>query len=97
MRVEYDANRDLLYIWFSAVDAKSARTITVTPGVYADFDANGRLIGLEVFPSVTDDFVLRLDAKEALGEKVQFEVTLPPFDMTRALEIGKGNEYRTMA
>jgi uncharacterized protein YuzE len=75
MKVEYDANRDLLYIWFNSVGAKSAQTITVAPGVYADFDVSGRLIGLEV-----------LDAKEFLGEKVQFEVTLPPFDMTRALE-----------
>lgn len=66
MRVEYDAARDLLYIWFSATDAKSAQTITVAPGVYADFDTSGRLIGLEV-----------LDAKEVLGEKVQFEVSLP--------------------
>lgn len=66
MRVEYDAGRDLLYIWFGAIGTKSVRTITVAPGVYADFDASGRLIGLEV-----------LDAKEVLGEKVQFEVTLP--------------------
>ncbi len=83
MRVEYDATRGLLYIWFSAVGTKSARTTTIAPGVYADFDVSGRLIGLEV-----------LDAKETLGEKVQFEVTLPPLDMTRAPEIGKVKYYQ---
>lgn len=60
MTVEYDATRDLLYIWFNAVGVKSAQTITIAPGVYADLDTSGRLIGLEV-----------LDAKEILGEKVQ--------------------------
>ena len=69
MKVEYEPLRDLL-IWFGVVGTKSARTITVAPGVYADFDANDRLIGLEV-----------LDAKESLGEKVQFEVDLFPLEL----------------
>ena len=66
MRVEYDPDRDLLYVWFGAVGAKAARTVTVSPGVHADFDAHGKLIGFEV-----------LDATEVLGNKVQFEVALP--------------------
>jgi hypothetical protein len=37
------------------------------PGVHADFDRQGRLIGIEV-----------LDATEILGQKIQFEVTLVP-------------------
>lgn len=56
MRIEYDPDRDLLYIWFGVVGTKAARTLTVTPGVYADFDAHGKLVGLEV-----------LDATEVLG------------------------------
>lgn len=66
MKIEYDPIRDLLYIWFGPVGSKAAQTTTVSPGVHADFDASGKLIGLEV-----------LDATEVLGKNVQFEVTLP--------------------
>ena len=66
MKIEYDPDRDLLYIWFAEVGAKAAQTITVAPGVHADMDASGKLIGLEV-----------LDAETVLDKKVQFEVTLP--------------------
>jgi uncharacterized protein YuzE len=66
MKIEYDPTRDLLYIWFGTVGTKAAQTTTVAPGVHADFDAHGKLVGLEV-----------LDATEVLGNSVQFEVTLP--------------------
>jgi uncharacterized protein YuzE len=66
MKIEYDPKRDLLYIWFGAVGTKSVQTTTVSPGVHADFDAHGKLIGLEV-----------LDATEILGHSVQFEIALP--------------------
>ena len=66
MRIEYDPERDLLYIWFGEVGTKAAQTSTIAPGVHADLDASGKLIGLEV-----------LDAREILGKKVQFEVALP--------------------
>jgi len=75
MKVEYEPIRDLLYIWFGVVETKSARTITVAPGVYADFDVNDRLIGLEV-----------LDAKEVLGKKVQFEVDFLPLELAGTTE-----------
>jgi len=65
MRVEYDPERDLLYIWFGAVGTKATQTITVAPGVHADFDISGKLLGMEV-----------LDAIEVLGQKVQFQVAL---------------------
>ena len=68
MKIEYDVQRDLLYIWFGVVGTKSAQTVTVSPGVHADFDANGKLIGLEV-----------LDAEEILGTSAQLETTLPSF------------------
>jgi len=67
MKIEYDSSRDLLYVWFGTPGTKSARTETVRPGVHADFDREGRLIGIEV-----------LDAEEILGRKIQFEVTLAP-------------------
>ena len=67
MKIEYDSLRDLLYVWFGTPGTKSARTETIMPGVHADFDRKGRLIGIEV-----------LDAEEILGQKIQFEVTLAP-------------------
>ena len=67
MKVEYDSVRDLIYIWFGVPGEKAARTETVVPGVHADFNAQGRLIGIEV-----------LDASEVLRHKVQFEVELMP-------------------
>lgn len=67
MKIEYDPGRDLLYLWFGAPGQKAARTLTVVPGMHADFDTAGKLVGIEV-----------LDASEILGEKVQFEVRLVP-------------------
>jgi len=67
MKIEYDSVRDLLYIWFGTPGVKSAKTETVVPGVHADFDREGRLLGIEV-----------LDASEVLQHKVQFEVELTP-------------------
>ena len=66
MKVEYDPTLDLLYIWFGTPGEKAAQTVTVVPGVHADFSAKGKLIGIEV-----------LDASEVLGRRVQFEVGLP--------------------
>ena len=67
MKIEYDSVRDLLYIWLSIPGEKAAKTETVAPGVYADFDRQGRLIGIEI-----------LEASEVLRQKVQFEVMLTP-------------------
>jgi uncharacterized protein YuzE len=67
MKIEYDSARDLLYLWFAEPGKKAARTETVTAGVHADFDRQGRLVGIEI-----------LDASEVLRQKVQFEVSLFP-------------------
>ena len=67
MKIEYDQPRDLLYIWFGTPGEKAAKTETVVPGVHADFNAQGVLIGIEV-----------LDASEVLRHKVQFEVEFRP-------------------
>ena len=65
MKIEYDSIRDLLYLWFVAPGEKAARTVTITPGVHADFNAEDKLIGLEV-----------LDASEVLGEHISLELAL---------------------
>jgi len=66
MRIEYDPDRDLLYIWFRSPGEKSAQTLTIAPGVFADFTPDGRLVGIEI-----------LDASELLGEQPRVEVPLP--------------------
>lgn len=65
MKVEYDPTRDLLYLWLRAPGTTAASTKTVAPGVHADFDREGALIGIEI-----------LDASEVLQDNVQFEVDL---------------------
>jgi uncharacterized protein YuzE len=52
MKIEYDPERDLFYIWFGTVGTKAAETVTVTPGVHADFDAQGKLVGLGACPTL---------------------------------------------
>jgi len=64
MKLEYDPVRDLLYIYFAEPHEKAAKTVTVVPGVHADFSVEGKLIGIEV-----------IDASEIMGKKIEF--TLP--------------------
>ena len=66
MKIEYDQQRDLLYVWFRETGARAARTDTLAPGIHADFDSQGQLIGLEM-----------LEASATLGGRVQFEMALP--------------------
>jgi len=46
MKIEYDKQVDALYIRIQEKDV--ARTQEISEGVNVDFDAEGRLIGLEV-------------------------------------------------
>jgi len=75
MKIEYDPRLDLLYIWFGVPGEKAAQTVTVVPGVHADFNSKGKLVGIEV-----------LDASEVLGNRVQFEVGLPAVEVAGAAE-----------
>jgi uncharacterized protein YuzE len=79
VRIEYDPERDLLYIYFASPEVKAAETVTVTPGVHADFDREGRLLGIEV-----------LDAAAILGKEIEFK--LP--EISRARTEGRGGEER---
>jgi uncharacterized protein YuzE len=63
MKIEYDPERDLLYIYFAEAETKAAQTITITPGVYADFDKKGKLIGIEV-----------IEASKVMGKKIEFKL-----------------------
>ena len=59
MKIEYDPIRDMLYVWFAKPGKRAAETKTITPGVHADFDRVGKLIGIEV-----------IDASEVAGKDV---------------------------
>jgi len=63
MKIEYDPERDLLYLYFAEPEKKAAETVTIKPGVFADFDKDGKLIGIEV-----------LDAKELMGKKIEIDL-----------------------
>jgi len=63
VRIEYDPERDLLYIYFVSPEAKVAETVTVAPGVHADFGRDGKLLGIEV-----------IDATEILGKEIEFKL-----------------------
>lgn len=65
MKIEYDSERDLLYIYFADPGTKVAKTATVMPGVYADFNRDDKLIGIEI-----------IDASEVLGNKTEVAVDL---------------------
>ena len=73
MRIEYDPERDLLYIYFPSPGVKSAETVTVAPGVHADFDGKGKLLGIEV-----------IDASELLGKEI--EIKLPEITRSQGRE-----------
>jgi uncharacterized protein YuzE len=70
MRIEYDHERDLLYIYFAEPVIKAAQTVTITPGVHADFDKDGKLIGIEV-----------VEASKIMDKKI--ELKLPEFSASR--------------
>lgn len=63
MKIEYDPESDLLYISFMKKASKSAETVTIRPGVLADFDKEGTLIGIEV-----------IDASEVMGKTIEFKL-----------------------
>ncbi|RMG04870.1 MAG: DUF2283 domain-containing protein [Nitrospirae bacterium] len=63
MKIEYDPERDLLYIYFKKTDIAVARTETIMPGVHADFDSEGKLLGLEV-----------IDASEILDRTIEIDL-----------------------
>ena len=48
MQTSYDPEADALFVWFGPEGAGSAGTQEVAPGIMLDFDAEGRVIGIEV-------------------------------------------------
>jgi uncharacterized protein YuzE len=49
-KVHYDVKQDILYL---AKEGEEADVVELSPGVNAELDENGKLIGLEVFKAST--------------------------------------------
>lgn len=65
MKFDYDKERDLMYIYFMSDTTIVETTKTVMPGIYADFDSSGKLIGIEL-----------LDASDFMGDKIEMSDNL---------------------
>lgn len=75
MKIEYDNVRDLLYLYFASPKTKAAQTITIVPGVNADFSKEGKLIGIEV-----------IEAMKVMGRKIEFDLPKIVFSPKRKRE-----------
>jgi uncharacterized protein YuzE len=56
IKTSYDPAADAMFIWLAPEDAVSVETREIAPGVMLDYDAAGRVIGIEV-----------LDVRERVG------------------------------
>lgn len=61
MKPQYDHQRDLLYLLFRSEGSKASRTVTISPGVHADFDSDDQLVGIEM-----------LEASKLVGTEIEF-------------------------
>jgi len=48
IKTSYDPTADAMFIWLAPEDAVSVETREVSPGIMLDYDAAGRVIGIEV-------------------------------------------------
>ena len=56
IKTSYDPAADAMFIWLAPEDAVSVETREIAPGVMLDYDAGGKVIGIEV-----------LDVRERVG------------------------------
>jgi len=63
VKIDYDPVRDLLYIYFAEPEVKVLEMVTITPGVHADFNREGKLIGIEI-----------INASEVVEGEIEFKL-----------------------
>ena len=56
IKTSYDPAADAMFIWLAPEDAVSVETREIAPGIMLDYDAGGKVIGIEV-----------LDVRERVG------------------------------
>jgi uncharacterized protein YuzE len=69
MKIEYDSEADALYIYFCEPGRKVAETVTIKPGVHVDFDAEGKIMGLEILSASKVKNQLNKDSQYCSQEK----------------------------
>jgi uncharacterized protein YuzE len=67
MKIKFYTTHDLLYISFASSKIRAFKTISVQPGVFADFGRDGKVIGIEI-----------LDASSILGDDRVVSFILEP-------------------
>ncbi len=69
MKIKYDPVADAMYIYFCETGKKVADTVTIKPGVHADFDKYGELLGIEILnASKLTDKKIEVVLPESTGE-----------------------------
>ena len=68
MRITYDSEVDALYIRFVET---TVTTKHIAEGIAVDYDADGRLVGIEILDSVK-----RLDYKDVFGKVILEDLAL---------------------
>ena len=48
IKTSYDPEADAMFIWLAPESSKSDHTSEVAPGIMLDYDAEGRLVGIEI-------------------------------------------------
>ena len=48
IKTSYDPEADAMFVWLAPEPIRSAETREVAPGIMLDFDAEGRVIGIEI-------------------------------------------------
>ena len=48
IKTSYDPEADAMFIWLAPESSKSDHTTEVAPGILLDYDAEGRLVGIEI-------------------------------------------------
>ncbi len=48
IKTSYDPKADAMFVWLAPDAVKSVETQEVAPGIMLDFDADGRVIGIEI-------------------------------------------------
>ena len=78
IRTSYDPEADALFVWLVPEGVKSAGTEEVAPGVMLDFDAVGRVIGIEVLDVRARATEAASPAAPVAAELAEPLSTLPP-------------------
>ena len=72
--MSYDKEADAAYVYIkdSVAAGEVAKTVPVTEDIIVDFDANQKLLGLEILKA--SNYLSRISLEESLAEKIAHKV-----------------------